>query len=447
MTHSLQFRLMLAFTAVILATVGAIFFFVNRATQAEIRAFEERADQARNGRMAMELSMYYMRYGSWTGIQGVIEQWGNLYSRRIMITDSAGLVVADSQGRSLGKPYSAASGQTISMPMGNQAIGKLYVSRESSSGSSFLLVYQAMGRFFLWAGLLAILVALAFTFFISRRILAPVRALTGTARRLGKGDFSPRLNSTDRGELGELARTFDNMADNLERNENMRRNLVADTAHELRTPLTNIRGYLEAIRDGVVTPDAATIDSLYEEATLLSRLVDDLQMLALAEAGALKLLRQDEDIARVINRSAAAARTLCAAKGITLQTDVPENLPACNIDAQRITQVLNNLLNNAVTHTPPGGTVTVAARQQGPWVEISVDDTGEGIPAAELTNIFERFYRVDKSRARSTGGHGLGLTIARRLVEAHGGKIEARSEPGKGSRFAFTVPVAALTVS
>jgi signal transduction histidine kinase len=189
-------------------------------------------------------------------------------------------------------------------------------------------------------------------------------------------------------------------------------------------------------------PDAATIRSLNEEAALLSRLVNELQELSLAEAGELKLVYQREDIANLVKQAVTPWQPQLAAREISLSLDLPDNLPLVNIDWQRVTQVLHNLLENAVAYTGRGGTIIVAATQQDDWVEVSVSDTGEGIPAEDLPNIFERFYRVDRSRARATGGSGLGLTIARRLVEAHGGKITARSELGKGSRFSFTLPIA-----
>jgi signal transduction histidine kinase len=231
------------------------------------------------------------------------------------------------------------------------------------------------------------------------------------------------------------------MASDLERAEELRRNMVADTAHELRTPLSNIQGHIEAIRDGVVEPDAAALRSLDEEVTLLTRLVNDLQELALADAGELRLVCQAEDISAPINQAVAAVNTKAVAKGVTVSIHLPDKLSPVYIDAQRISQVLLNLLENAVAHTAKGDRIEVGARQQNSWVEISVTDTGEGIPPEDLPNVFERFYRVDKSRARATGGRGLGLTIAKYLVEAHGGRIEVQSKPGKGSRFWFTVPI------
>jgi len=288
----------------------------------------------------------------------------------------------------------------------------------------------------------AVAIAVAITFFLSRRILAPVKALTSVVKRLGRGDFSQRVQVKDKGELGELAQAFNAMASDLEHMEKLRQNMVADVAHELRTPLSNIRGYLEAIRDGVIKPDKKTIRSLNEEAVLLSRLVDDLQELALAEAGELKLVYQTEDISKLVSQTVASIQAQAKAKGLVVSTSLPDGLPPVNIDYHRISQVLRNLLENAVAHTAKGGTITVAAKQQEKWVEVSVTDTGEGIPAEDLPNIFERFYRVDKSRTRATGGSGLGLTIAKRLVEAHGGKIKVQSEMRKGSCFTFTIPIA-----
>jgi signal transduction histidine kinase len=443
MIRSLQFRLLAAFTLVVLVTIGMVFFFIYQATRAEVRQFEERLGQERADRMEMELSTYYLQQGNWDGIQPFVEQWGNIYGQRIILTDASGIVVADSETSLLGKSYNPGSlGRTLMPPWRGATIGTLYTSLQSSEAglASLQLLYASIGRFFLWGGLVAIAIALLITFFLSRRILAPVKALTAAARRVGRGDFSQRLQVKDKTEIGELANAFNSMADDLEQAEKLQRNMVADVAHELRTPLSNIGGYLEAVRDGVMKPDAETIRSLNEETALLSRLVDDLQELSLADAGQLKLVRQAEDITDLIQRTVTAQQTQASAKGVLVSSDLPGKLPLVNIDSQRIGQVLRNLLENALTHTPKGGTISIRARPEGNWVEIAVTDSGEGIPAEDLPYIFERFYRVDKSRSRATGGSGLGLTIAKRLVEAHDGRITAQSELGKGSSFSFTLP-------
>jgi two-component system sensor histidine kinase BaeS len=211
-------------------------------------------------------------------------------------------------------------------------------------------------------------------------------------------------------------------------------------AHELRTPLSNIQGHLEAIRDGLLPAEPATLDSIFEEVLLLARLVEDLQELTLAEAGQLTLIRQPADVVDIARRAAWAAQPPAEARGLTIETDLPDPPATAEVDPERIGQVLRNLLSNAITHTPEGGRITVELKDEGRELRVTVADTGTGIPADDLPYVFERFYRVDRSRVRATGGAGLGLTIAKRLVEAHGGTIGVESELGKGSRFTFTLP-------
>ncbi|MDO8578102.1 MAG: ATP-binding protein [Dehalococcoidales bacterium] len=453
MKRSLLFRLMAAFLAVILVTTGSVFLFINRSTQNQIRQYERQTEQVLAGRMQSQLSAYYFRQHNWNGIQPFIEQWGNLYEQRIVLTDIQGTVVADSQGEVNGKynntsvpgrPIMAAPvlpGRVQAQPVN---IGTLYIMPKSASEmrlASMQILFRAIGLYFLWGGLIAVAFAFVFTLFLSRRILSPVQALTDAAKKLGRGDFKQRVAVKDTGEIGDLSHTFNSMAADLERTEQLRRNMIADVAHELRTPVSNIKGYLEAALDGVVKMDGDTIKTIDEEATLLSQLVDDLQELSLAEAGELKLNRHEVDAVELIKQAAAVVQAKAISREIVIATHLPENLPAADVDPHRINQVLHNLLENAIVYTPAGGMITITAEPKGKQIVISVTDTGEGIPANELPFIFERFYRVDKSRSRRTGGHGLGLTIARRLVEAHGGKIEAYSEAGKGSRFVFTVPV------
>jgi signal transduction histidine kinase len=443
MIRSLRFRLIITFISVILVTIGAISIFVIQRTLYEIRRFEEQREKVFTDRMELVLYGYHQQNGSWNGIQPFVEQMGSLYELDIILTDQNGIVVADSAGDLLGEQYHPDSpGRNIYFPFSIETMGTLFVSPSSTVDPiSLLRFFGPMQRYILWGGMIAAGIALAIAFLLSERILAPVKALTSAAKRLGRGDFSQRVEVNDKSELGELASTFNSMTGDLERAERLRKNLVADVAHELRTPLTNLRGYLEALSDGIVQPDAETIRSLNEEASLLSRLVDDLQELSLVEAGELRLIRQPEDISELINQAVTSARTQATSRGLSISVELPDNLPLLNIDAHRIRQVLRNLLTNAIAHTAKDGTITITARQEENLVKVAVSDTGEGIPAESLPNIFERFYRVDKSRSRATGGSGLGLTIAKRFVEAHGGSIEVQSELGKGSCFTFSLPV------
>jgi signal transduction histidine kinase len=330
-------------------------------------------------------------------------------------------------------------------PAESKIIGFLFILplTQSEIGLAALqIMYSQLGIYFLLGACLAVVVAFLITLFLSRRILSPVKELRSAAQRLGKGDFSQRVDIMDKSEIGDLASTFNSMAGNLQRDEQLRQHMVSDIAHELRSPLTNVRGYLEAINDGVMQPDKATISSIYDETVLLSRLINDLQELSLAEAGELKLYCQPEDVADLVRQSITAIQAKASEKGLEVSCDIPADLPHVNIDFLRIKQVLLNLLENALVHTPAGGRISITANLIPGYIEVSVSDSGEGIPDDEINNIFERFHRVDKSRSRSTGGSGLGLTISRYIVEEHKGTIRARSEPGKGSRFSFTLPVA-----
>jgi signal transduction histidine kinase len=285
-------------------------------------------------------------------------------------------------------------------------------------------------------GAAAVVLALAF----ARGILRPVGALTAAARRMEQGDLSQRVRVSSRDEIGQLAHAFNGMADSLARTEQLRRTMVADVAHELRTPLTNLRGYLEALRDGVAEPCPETIDSLYEEALLLAHLVDDLQDLSLSDAGRLSLRREAVDVAALLQSTATALATRARQHGVQLVLEIGPRLPMVYADPQRIGQVVRNLLSNALTYTPPGGTVRLCAHADGPAVRIEVRDTGCGIRPEHLPNVFERFYRADPSRARSTGGSGIGLALVKQFVEVHGGTVGVLSAPGQGSCFSFTLP-------
>lgn len=441
MIHKLQFRLLIAFIVVILATIGMVSFIAYQSLKSQVEEYEQAVDNIRAVRMERVLVHHYDTEGNWMGVQPFIIQMGTLYDRQIVLTDTSNTIVAATDVTLLGNQYQVnIGGKPIRRPMGGEVLGMLYIVRPTTDPTSLKSVVGEINRFLFLGGLLALIVATILTIVLSRLITRPVHDLGLAAKRLGEGDFSYRVSYKGKDELGELANTFNSMAESLETAETIRENMVTDVAHELRTPISNIRGQLEAIGDKLMKPDVHTLSSIYEEAILLSRLVDDLQDLTLAEAGKLKLRRQPEDIKQLIELTIRAVRYTATTKKISLHTDLPRGLPLLDIDAQRISQVLHNLIDNAIAHTSQGGSVTVAAKQTSKEVEISVTDTGEGIPAEDLPNIFERFYRVDKSRARSTGGSGLGLTIAKRYVEAHGGKVSVESEPGKGSRFSFTLP-------
>jgi len=422
--HRLWFRLSVTFAVIILVTVGTIYLFVSERIADEMEYYETTSGQYRSDQILSRLYLYYWDKRSWDAVQSVVEDTAHVSGTYIVLVAVNGTIMGDSKQRELvGTNYTDSSNSSLEMSlvMGGlkEILGEVYITPDPAAElyvAPFLRLSASINRSLLLGGSLAIAIALLLTFILSRRVTSPIGALAKAARRLGRGELSQRVQLQGEGEISSLAQAFNSMAGDLEQAEQLRRNMVADVAHELRTPLSNIQGYLEAIRDGVIKADGTTINSLNEEAALLSRLVNELQELSLAEAGELKLVYQAEDITNLVKEAVTPWQPQLTTKKISLSLDLPDNLPLVNIDWQRVNQVLHNLLENAVAYTHEGGTINVAAAKRGNWVEVSVSDTGEGIPIGDLPYIFQRFYRVDKSRARATGGSGLGLTIAKRLV-------------------------------
>jgi len=277
------------------------------------------------------------------------------------------------------------------------------------------------------------------------RLVRPLHALTGAAQRMRDGEEHASVPVTGDDEIGRLAAAFNDMSAHRARLEEQRKAMVSDVAHELRTPLSNIRGWLEAAQDGLADPDPAFVSSLLEEAVQLQHIIDDLQDLAAADAGVLRLHPEPVRIEELLGQVAAAHQARAETAGVTL-TVVAQvgSAPALLADPVRLRQAVGNLVSNAVRHTPAGGTVTLRAYGEGAEVVvIEVTDTGTGIPPADLPYVFDRFWRAEKSRSRRTGGSGLGLAIVRKLAEAHGGTASATSTEGKGSAFTLRLPATA----
>jgi histidine kinase len=325
------------------------------------------------------------------------------------------------------------------VPLQGVVVMDFYDEFRASFGEALLLAVGA-------AGVAAILVSLI----LSRSIVAPLRLMMNASQRIAEGHYGDRLRVETPDELGQLAHRFNEMAARLQDVELRRIRLIGDVAHELRTPLTTIQGSMEGLIDGMLPATGATFEEVRLEARRLSRLVDDLQELSRVEAGAYSLELGPVDLGDLVRTVVKRLSPQFKDKGVHLQVGAPES-PAFNAgagtrvlaDEDRIVQVLVNLVGNALQYTPEGGTVTIEVRPAGREARVSVRDTGAGIPPEHVSLIFDRFYRVDKSRSRLHGGSGVGLTIAKHLVEAHGGRIWAESEgEGKGSVLTFTLPVA-----
>jgi len=273
---------------------------------------------------------------------------------------------------------------------------------------------------------------------MARMLARPLAEVGGAARRIADGDYAARVPREGPEELTSLADSFNQMAASLERQEVMRRDFIANAAHELRTPLTNLQGYLEALRDGVITPDPATYESLLDEAERLVRLSHSLDALAEGDAATTPPTLVELDLATAVRTALDLAQPTLDRAGLHLVVDLPGRLPA-RANPDHLAQVLGNLLSNAARYTPAGGTVTVRAERRPADLLVSVANTGDGIPPADLERVFERFYRVEKSRDRARGGAGIGLAIVKQLVEAEGGNVGADSRDGL-TRFWFSLP-------
>ncbi len=460
----LRLRLTLGFAVILALSTGAVAWLTDYAAERAVEQVQREQDRVRANRIVVALADFHDSGGSWRGIQDFVSRVSFQTEREIIVLDTQGHLVAESPIRPDAHRDDGRHGRAFSKrrfePIVSDGVrlGSVSVSARSwddgpgfahgeSDGLPFAgaepplaLFAQSVREALILFGALAGAVGILLVLLLSRRVLGSIGNLTAAARALGGGNLSSRAAVRGNDEIAELGQAFNAMADALEESERQRRAMVSDVAHELRTPLANIQGHIEALQDGLLEPDAATLDTVHQQALHLNRLVDDLRLLAATEARELRLELEPAAVADIIEKVAASFRPRAAAGSVDLATDTAAGLPILNVDRLRIEQVIGNLVDNAIRHTPPGGAVRVAASQHGAGVRIVVADTGVGIPADALPHVFDRLYRADPSRGRATGGTGLGLTIARQLVEAHGGTIWVESDEGAGSRFGFDLP-------
>jgi signal transduction histidine kinase len=461
--HSLSARFLLAFALVALLGVGTVAVVVDQVTTREFTLYVSRGGQMRSQQWAALIAEHYQRTSSWAGVETVFggdtaphtpggsrgpgRGWGlqaasDPDNERLLIADTDGRVVYDTADELVGLPIDAERQEGgVPVVVDGNAVGTLWVTTEDLSGHSELerRFLAAVDQALLWAVLLVAAASLIAAALFSRQLIAPLRRLTAAADAMAAGDLAQRVAIRTRDEVGELGHAFNEMAGDLQAAQAQRQQMTADIAHELRNPLSIIRGNLEALLDGVYPLDTEHLSPIHEETMLLQRLVEDLRLLSLADAGQLRLVRTDVDVSELLNGVAESARAVADDKGVHLRVDLPPDALYVEGDADRLRQVIGNLLSNALRHTPPEGTVTLRARQADHLIRISITDTGQGIAPDDLPHVFDRFYRSDSSRDRASGGSGLGLAIARAWVEAHGGEIEVESRLGKGSSFQITL--------
>jgi two-component system OmpR family sensor kinase/two-component system sensor histidine kinase BaeS len=447
-------QLLTAFVLVIILAGGGV-FLAGRVALNKLGPFASGRVLATAPLWADRLADYYDQQGNWEGVASLIasypcgpgwDPWGQDWQVDYVLATADGTIVADATSERLG--------QTLSRPewawatpimVDGQQVGLLLL---SPFDHPFRSAHPTIVRSFLLAGLaiggFTLVVGLA----LSRGISRPLANLTAATQAVAAGDLGVRVPIRYQGEVRELAIAFNAMTEELARADELRRNMTADVAHELRTPLSVIRGKLEGVLDGVYPSTPEHLSPILEEIKLLTRLVEDLRLLSLAEAGQLDLEKRAMDMDALLRDAQVNFGPQAADRGVTLSLDLPTDLPKVMADQRRIAQVLGNLVTNALRHTPSGGCVTLSAtlapslvgEGRGGMLRVTVADTGAGIPTDDLPYIFERFWRGERSRSRVGGGAGLGLAIARQLVEMHEGTIGVESTPGAGAKFWFTLP-------
>ena len=426
---------------------------------------------------AASLGDYYAAHGnSWAGIDQRLDSppfvGPNGGFINYTLADTNGRVVASSDQRQVGEQADAGTVKRgVAVEVNGARVGTFIVRSGPFIAPSTSAprprapdFFWPIVRSFLIAGLVLASGLLLLAVIFAQRLSRPLRDITRAAQRLAGGQLVVQVRRAPIRELDELAQAFNAMARSLEQADRQRRQMTADIAHELRTPLTIIKGRLEGLQDGVYSPTPDEVDRLLGETALLERLIEDLRLLALAEAGQLPLYREPLEPLDLLESARSAFAGQAEAQGVALHVEAAGDLPQIDADPQRMAQVLANLVANALRYTPEGGSITLYANQEtkderrktkdegnalqpfvlgsSSFVTFRVSDTGRGIAPEDLPHVFDRFYRADRSRTRGSGGAGLGLAITRQIVAAHGGLIWAESALGQGTTISIALPVA-----
>ena len=449
----MRWRLFISFSLVVLVAIASVLVIARQGAASEVRIFM-RGSMMGMDTLAAELEAYYQQFGAWDGAEQLLVS--NVQGHGmgqgmggggplVRLADADGTVVAASRGEASGSLLRGERQAALVLydPLGRR-IGYLLAEGGPADNSNFeRQLLDRLVRAGLIAAAISGVLALALAVLFSYRLLKPVQELTRAAARMAAGDLNQRVDERGKDELATLGRAFNHMAASLQRAEQSRRAMTADIAHELRTPIAVQRAHLEALQDGVYPLTGENLQPVLDQTELLTRLVEDLRTLALADAGELRLERSLTSLLSLVQRVVDRFRPEAENRHIRLGL---ENLPGvadiqASLDAGRIEQILNNLISNALRYTEEGGEVRVGLVRKDGWAEVRVADNGAGISPEALPRLFERFFRADPSRSRAAGGTGLGLAIARQLALAHGGDLNAANQPQGGAVFVLRLPL------
>src|SRR6266498_2820608 len=445
--RSISTKLILAFLSIGIVSVTIIFITARWNTRQEFIRFL--SDQNRTD-IVSELTNYYAENGTWNGAEIIWYQpnghqqpnYGPPRRMPFALTDEGGTVLVPNEHYKVGDKVPQANlKQGVAITQNDKVIGVLVPMPTPFQGQPRELEFiERINLTLLYGALIGAVIALLLGVFLSRTLTRPIRELTQATHAVSEGDLSQQVQVRSKDELGELAQAFNKMSSELSRSVNSRKQMTADIAHELRTPLSLILGHAEAVHDGVLPPSRENFEIIREEATRLEHLVNDLRILSLADAGELSINPQRVEPDRLLQEVAAIYQYQTQRKNIRLDLDIASPLSDIEVDPGRMTQVLTNIVDNALRHTPQGGRIVLSAKDANDQVELAIQDNGPGLKAEDIDRIFDRFYRTDSSRQREDGGSGLGLAIARSIVQAHGGQLSAESEAGKGLKVIVRLP-------
>ncbi|OJX40312.1 MAG: hypothetical protein BGO78_15225 [Chloroflexi bacterium 44-23] len=496
---SLWVKLIGAFGLVILVGIGVVVLLASQATVGQFELYVTQTGQQWADQLTPTLSEYFAQTGSWERVDNILHQpvaygaspssgksggdncmemaagesmmgdmMGSYWEtegwcqddqwmmdmwtsagNRLVLVDENRVIVADTAGALKGTRLQVddiARGTPIMVQ--DRQVGTLIITPFNSPSTPAGNFLSSVSSSVLWAGIAAGIVALILGSLLFFQITRPLRSLSTAALSIAKGDLNQRAWIGNNDEVGQVARSFNQMADKLQSYEAERQNLIADIAHELRTPLSVIQGNLEAMLDNVLPSSARELALLHQETILLNRLISDLRTLSLADTGQLNLQLRPVGLAELVNQVIERLQLRINEKGIDLRTTIPASLPKLQADPERLSQILINLVDNALRYTPGGTQIVIEATTTPDSISVSVSDNGPGIPDDELSKLFDRFWRAEKSRNRATGGTGLGLAIVRQLTEAQGGQISVESPiyhnpdgSGYGTCFALKFPI------
>ncbi len=451
----MRLRLFLSFFLIVIVTTLIVLAVVGQRARNDVRNFVSRGGLYGSERFVADLEQYYARQRSWQGVETLFQRPGpgNGYGYGAGPPPSIA-VLADEEGRILfGSPY-AGHAEILSELQRRYAVA-LYSDSEligyylpgadlTPQPDAAVSLISRLNRTVLLSALVGGGLSIVLASLLTYQLMRPVRALTQASRRLAAGDLSQRVAARGGGELSALGKAFNHMADSLQTAEARRKALTADIAHELRTPISVQRANLEALKDGIYPLTRENLDPVLEQTQLLEHLVEDLRTLALADAGELPLDKVPGDIAAAIQRIVSRFESQAAQNQVGIQVKLPAHCPPIAFDPHRLDQILHNLLSNALQHTPATGNIRVSVDCMRDQIQVRVKDSGPGIPESALPHIFDRFYRMDRSRSRTDGGTGLGLAIARKLAEVHGGELTAANDAAGGAIFTLSLPAAGI---